>query len=48
MIEDFLRPPYVLVAEWPEKIAAWIPRDAIHLWLSIGADESHTIRAQAR
>ena len=44
MIEDFLRPPYVLVAEWPEKVAAWIPRDAIHLWLSIAADESHEIR----
>ena len=44
MIEDFLRPPYILVAEWPEKVADWIPRDAIHLWLSIGTDESHTIQ----
>ena len=44
MIEDFLIPPYVLVAEWPEKVAEWIPRDAIHLWLSIGQDESHRIR----
>jgi tRNA threonylcarbamoyladenosine biosynthesis protein TsaE len=43
MIEDFLRPPYVLVAEWPEKVAEWIPADAIHLWLSIAADESHEI-----
>jgi len=44
MIDDFLQPPYVLVAEWPEKVADWIPRDAIHLWLSIATDESHTIR----
>jgi len=44
MIEDFLRPPYILVAEWPERVAEWIPRDAIHLWLSIDRDESHSIQ----
>ncbi len=44
MIDDFLRPPYVLVVEWPEKIADWLPQETLHLWLSIGADESHVIQ----
>jgi tRNA threonylcarbamoyladenosine biosynthesis protein TsaE len=30
--------------EWPEKIAAWIPADTLHLDLGITADEHHTIR----
>ncbi len=44
LLEDFLTSPYVLAVEWPEKIADWIPSDAIHIDLSIAPDEHHTIR----
>jgi tRNA threonylcarbamoyladenosine biosynthesis protein TsaE len=44
MLEDFLVSPWCLAVEWPEKIAAWIPPDAWHLDLSIGADESHSVK----
>ncbi|MCF7688889.1 MAG: tRNA (adenosine(37)-N6)-threonylcarbamoyltransferase complex ATPase subunit type 1 TsaE [Cephaloticoccus sp.] len=44
LLEDFLISPYVLAIEWPEKIAAWIPADALHLELNIAPDERHTIR----
>lgn len=44
MIEDFLVSPWCLVIEWPEKIAAWIPANALHLDFSITHDEAHTLR----
>lgn len=44
MLEDFLVSPWVLAVEWPSKIAAWIPPDALHLELGITADQRHTIR----
>ena len=44
LLEDFLNPPWCLAVEWPEKIAAWIPTDTLHLDLGITADEHHTIR----
>ena len=44
LLEDFLNPPWCLAVEWPEKIAAWIPADTLHLDLGITADEHHTIR----
>ena len=44
LLEDFLISPWCLAIEWPEKIAAWIPSDALHLELGINADEHHTIR----
>lgn len=44
MIDDFLTPPWWLVVEWPEKVAAWLPPDALHLHLGITADERHTLR----
>ena len=44
LLEDFLNPPWCLAVEWPEKIAAWIPPDTLHLDLGITADERHTIR----
>lgn len=40
MLDDFLTSPFCLVVEWPEKIAAWLPQDALHLTLSI-IDEHH-------
>ena len=33
-----------LAIEWPEKIAGWIPQDALHLELNIASDERHTMR----
>jgi tRNA threonylcarbamoyladenosine biosynthesis protein TsaE len=44
LLEDFLNPPWCLAVEWPEKIAAWIPADSLHLDLGITADEQHTLR----
>lgn len=35
LVEDFLSPPYCLAIEWPERIAEWIPTDAMHLDLGI-------------
>jgi tRNA threonylcarbamoyladenosine biosynthesis protein TsaE len=44
MLEDFLVSPWILAVEWPEKIAAWIPQNALHLDLGITPDRRHTIR----
>lgn len=44
MIEDFLRTPYCLAVEWPERVGAWLPADAWHLELGINTDERHTLR----
>lgn len=47
MLEDFLTPPYCLAVEWPENIAAWLPRDTLHLDLGIAPDERHTLRLRS-
>jgi len=47
MIEDFLTSPYCLAVEWPEKVEAWLPKNAQHLEFSLtsdGANLSHHIR----
>lgn len=44
MLEDFLVSPWCLAVEWPEKIAAWIPANALHLELGITSDQRHTVR----
>ncbi|MDF3059407.1 MAG: hypothetical protein K0R17_3622 [Rariglobus sp.] len=44
MLEDFLVSPWCLAVEWPEKIAAWIPANALHLDLGITTDQRHTMR----
>ncbi|HWZ93874.1 MAG TPA: tRNA (adenosine(37)-N6)-threonylcarbamoyltransferase complex ATPase subunit type 1 TsaE [Opitutaceae bacterium] len=44
MLDDFLVSPWCLAVEWPEKIAAWLPDNAIHLALGIADDGRHTIR----
>jgi tRNA threonylcarbamoyladenosine biosynthesis protein TsaE len=46
MLDDFLVSPWCLAVEWPEKIAAWLPDNALHLALGIAADGRHTIRLQ--
>lgn len=44
LLADFLNSPWCLAVEWPEKIADWLPRDALHLELGIADDERHTLR----
>ncbi len=47
MLEDFLISPWCMAVEWPEKIAAWIPKNAFHLDLGITPEERHTIRLRS-
>lgn len=44
LLEDFLVAPWCLAVEWPEKIAEWIPPDALHFELSITEGERHRVR----
>lgn len=48
MLEDFLTSPYCLAIEWPEKIADWVPKEALHLRLSIVAGQRHHIALDPR
>lgn len=47
LLPDFLVTPWCLAVEWPEKIADWLPADALHLELCILPDERHAIRLRA-
>ncbi len=47
LLEDFLVTPWCLAIEWPEKIAGWVPPNALHLDLGITADQRHTLRLRA-
>ena len=44
MLEDFLVSPWCLAVEWPEKIAEWIPANALHLDLGITPEHHHTVQ----
>lgn len=44
LLEEFLVSPWVLAVEWPEKIAGWIPANALHLTLSIVDGDKHHVR----
>jgi tRNA threonylcarbamoyladenosine biosynthesis protein TsaE len=44
MLDDFLRPPFCLAVEWPDRVTGWLPDGTIHLELGITPDERHTIR----
>lgn len=44
MLEDFLVSPWCLAVEWPERIAGWIPADALHFDLGITPNQNHTLR----
>lgn len=44
LLSDFMIPPWCLVVEWPDKIAAWLPAGTLHLDLGITADERHTVK----
>lgn len=43
MLEEFLKPPYALVVEWPEKIENWLDEETWHLTLSIETPGHHKI-----
>jgi tRNA threonylcarbamoyladenosine biosynthesis protein TsaE len=47
MLEDFLVSPFCLAVEWPEKLASWIPKNAIHLELSIVDTALHRVALRA-
>jgi len=43
MIDDFLKPPWCMAVEWPERIAEELPDSAWHLYLNIDSDKKHHI-----
>lgn len=44
LLADFMISPWCLAVEWPDKIAEWLPPNALHLELGITADERHTLK----
>ncbi len=44
LLEDFLVSPWCLAVEWPEKVADWLPDNALHLDLGITPEQHHTVR----
>jgi len=48
MLEDFLRSPFCLAIEWPDRISEWLLPDALHLELGIISEHRHRIRLRRR
>ncbi len=46
LLEEFLVSPWVLAAEWPEKVADWLPENALHLTLSIVDGDRHRLKLE--
>jgi tRNA threonylcarbamoyladenosine biosynthesis protein TsaE len=44
MLDEFLVSPWVLAAEWPEKLGTWLPAGAMHVELSIVDGDRHRVR----
>ncbi len=44
LLDEFLLSPWVLAVEWPEKIADWMPANALQLTLSIVEGDKHHVR----
>lgn len=44
MLEDFLRSPYCLAIEWPERISEWLVPQTLHLELGIEGPGRHRVR----
>jgi tRNA threonylcarbamoyladenosine biosynthesis protein TsaE len=44
LLADCMVSPWCLAVEWPEKIAGWLPPDALHLELGIVDEGRHTLR----
>lgn len=47
LIEDFLKPPYCLVVEWPSRLGGWLPGNTRILALEIVEPRVHRIRADS-
>jgi tRNA threonylcarbamoyladenosine biosynthesis protein TsaE len=47
MIEEFLRSPWCLVVEWPERVRSRLPADALWLRLEARPDGSREIRGES-
>ncbi|MDR1401860.1 MAG: tRNA (adenosine(37)-N6)-threonylcarbamoyltransferase complex ATPase subunit type 1 TsaE [Puniceicoccales bacterium] len=43
MLEDFLIPPYCLVAEWPELLHGFLDRCGLKIFFTVGSDFSRRI-----
>jgi len=48
LLEEFLRSPWCLCVEWPEKVSDWVAGDAWHLELSILEGDRHALRLLSR
>jgi tRNA threonylcarbamoyladenosine biosynthesis protein TsaE len=46
LLDEFLVPPWCLAVEWPDKLAGWLPADALHLTLSIVDGDRHHLRLE--
>ena len=44
LLADYMISPWCLAVEWPEKIAAWLAPDTLHLELGITSGEHHTLK----
>jgi tRNA threonylcarbamoyladenosine biosynthesis protein TsaE len=47
MLDDFLVSPYCLAVEWPERVAGWLPDNALHLTLGIETPGRHRVTLEA-
>lgn len=44
MIGEFLKSPWCIAVEWPENVAEWLPKDALHIELKDSGKGTRTIR----
>jgi tRNA threonylcarbamoyladenosine biosynthesis protein TsaE len=44
LLDEFLVSPWCLAVEWPDKVAGWLPADAVHLTLSIVDGDRHRMQ----
>jgi tRNA threonylcarbamoyladenosine biosynthesis protein TsaE len=44
LLDEFLISPWCLAVEWPDKVAAWLPANALHLTLSIVDGDRHRLQ----
>lgn len=44
LIEEFLKPPFCLAIEWPEKVEGWMDEDAWYLDFRIQKNRTHFIQ----
>ena len=48
LIEEFLKPPYCLAIEWPERVGTWMEEDAWFLQFSIVENNRHRIQLTSK